>query len=155
MQLSDEKQVYIFYEISGNLTNQRLSVIMKAGKDTRLILKVLTVERRSMKNKLVMGALLLASSAVWAAPATTVAAKGIDQYELSGFIADFTHFKPGDTVPEMYRTDEYSIKQWKLRNLPAPDAGTHWTYMGGAYVLINDADGKIIKAYDGEIFYHR
>lgn len=29
-----------------------------------------------MKNKLVMGALLLASSAVWAAPATTVAAKG-------------------------------------------------------------------------------
>lgn len=52
----------------------------------------------------------------------------------------------------MYRTDEYNIKQWKLRNLPAPDAGTHWTYMGGAYVLINDTDGKIIKAYDGEIF---
>ncbi|EIF0082900.1 heavy metal resistance protein, partial [Salmonella enterica] len=26
---------------------------------------------------------------------------------------------------------------------------------GGAYVLINDTDGKIIKAYDGEIFYHR
>ncbi|RVS46486.1 Ni(II)/Co(II) efflux transporter accessory subunit RcnB, partial [Citrobacter freundii] len=28
-------------------------------------------------------------------------------------------------------------------------------YMGGAYVLVNDADAKIIKAYDGEIFYHR
>ncbi|EIX2056516.1 heavy metal resistance protein, partial [Escherichia coli] len=27
--------------------------------------------------------------------------------------------------------------------------------MGGAYVLISDTDGKIIKAYDGEIFYHR
>ncbi len=52
----------------------------------------------------------------------------------------------------MYRTDEYNIKQWQLRNLPAPDAGTHWTYMGGAYVLISDTDGKIIKAYDGEIF---
>lgn len=51
----------------------------------------------------------------------------------------------------MYRTDEYNIKQWQLRNLPAPDAGTHWTYMGGAYVLISDTDGKIIKAYDGEI----
>ncbi|EPR1173865.1 heavy metal resistance protein, partial [Escherichia coli] len=25
----------------------------------------------------------------------------------------------------------------------------------GAYVLISDTDGKIIKAYDGEIFYHR
>ena len=24
--------------------------------------------------------------------------------------------------------------------------------MGGAYVLISDTDGKIIKAYDGEIF---
>lgn len=108
-----------------------------------------------IKNTMLLGALLLASSAVWAAPATTVAAKGIDQYELSSFVADFTHFKPGDTVPEMYRTDEYNIKQWKLRNLPAPDAGTYWTYMGGAYVLINDADGKIIKAYDGEIFYHR
>ncbi|MGU0172496.1 hypothetical protein ACVXG8_23195 [Escherichia coli] len=23
----------------------------------------------------------------------------------------------------MYRTDEYNIKQWQLRNLPAPDAG--------------------------------
>ncbi|EPA3501913.1 heavy metal resistance protein, partial [Escherichia coli] len=23
------------------------------------------------------------------------------------------------------------------------------------YVLISDTDGKIIKAYDGEIFYHR
>lgn len=106
---------------------------------------------KSMKSKLLPCALLLATSFAWAAPATT----GIDQYELKSFIADFTHFKPGDTVPQMYRTDEYNIKQWKLRNLPAPDAGTHWTYMGGAYVLINDADGKIIKAYDGEIFYHR
>ncbi|AUZ67101.1 hypothetical protein C2U53_26535 [Citrobacter sp. CFNIH10] len=35
---------YIFYEFFGNLTNPRLSVIMKAGKDTRLILRVLTVE---------------------------------------------------------------------------------------------------------------
>ncbi|EHO4928568.1 Ni(II)/Co(II) efflux transporter accessory subunit RcnB [Salmonella enterica] len=104
-----------------------------------------------MKSKLLPCALLLATSFAWAAPATT----GIDQYELKSFIADFTHFKPGDTAPQMYRTDEYNIKQWKLRNLPAPDAGTHWTYMGGAYVLINDTDGKIIKAYDGEIFYHR
>ncbi|EBC2498291.1 heavy metal resistance protein, partial [Salmonella enterica subsp. enterica serovar Newport] len=87
-----------------------------------------------MKSKLLPCALLLATSFAWAAPATT----GIDQYELKSFIADFTHFKPGDTVPQMYRTDEYNIKQWKLRNLPAPDAGTHWTYMGGAYVLIND-----------------
>ncbi|HFZ8994126.1 TPA: Ni(II)/Co(II) efflux transporter accessory subunit RcnB [Citrobacter freundii] len=109
-----------------------------------------------MKKKMLLGALLLATSAAWAAPATTTtAATGIEQYELSSFTADFKRFKPGDTVPPLYLTDEYNIKQWKQRNLPAPDAGTHWTYMGGAYVLINETDGKIIKAYDGEIFYHR
>ncbi len=108
----------------------------------------------TIKNKMLLGVLLLVTSAAWAAPATagSTNTSGISKYELSSFIADFKHFKPGDTVPEMYRTDEYNIKQWQLRNLPAPDAGTHWTYMGGAYVLISDTDGKIIKAYDGEIF---
>ena len=93
----------------------------------------------TIKNKMLLGALLLVTSAAWAAPATagSTNTSGISKYELSSFIADFKHFKPG------------------LRNLPAPDAGTHWTYMGGAYVLISDTDGKIIKAYDGEIFYHR
>ncbi len=96
------------------------------------------------------GALLAAGTAS-AAPAAT----GIQKYELQDFIADFTKFKIGDTVPQMYRTDEYNIKQWQLRNLPAPDAGSHWTYMGGNYVLITDAEGKVLKVYDGEIFYHR
>ncbi|MCP5751319.1 nickel/cobalt homeostasis protein RcnB, partial [Klebsiella pneumoniae] len=27
--------------------------------------------------------------------------------------------------------------------------------MGENYVLIGDADGKIYKAYNGDIFYHR
>ena len=101
----------------------------------------------TIKNKMLLGALLLVTSAAWAAPATagSTNTSGISKYELSSFIADFKHFKPGDTVPEMYRTDEYNIKQWQLRNLPAPDAGTHWTYMGGAYVLISDTDGKSLK----------
>lgn len=100
---------------------------------------------------LLLGALLMTSGTVLAAPQGT----GIQKYEIQEFIADFTKFKPGDTVPEMYRTEEYNIKQWQARNLPAPDAGSHWTYMGGNYVLITDADGKILKVYDGEIFYHR
>ena len=110
-----------------------------------------------VKTNMLLGAVLLATSAAWAAPTTTGSGNtsGIAKYELSSFIADFKHFKPCDTVPASYRTNEYNIKQWQLRNLPAPAAGTHWTYMGGAYVLINDTDGKIIKAYDGEIFYHR
>lgn len=77
-----------------------------------------------MKNKMLLGALLLASSVVWAAPTATAAPTGIDKYELSSFIADFTHFKPGDKVPPLYLTEEYTIKQWNLRNLPAPTAGT-------------------------------
>lgn len=103
---------------------------------------------------MLLGVLLATAGAVSAAPAT-VSTSGIQKYELKDFNADFTHFNIGDTVPELYRTDEYNIKQWQLRNLPAPDAGSHWTYMGGNYVLITDTEGKVLKAYDGEIFYHR
>ena len=85
----------------------------------------------------------------------TVTGEGIQKYELNEVTADFKQFHIGDTVPPLYLTPEYNIKQWQLRNLPAPDAGTRWTYMGGNYVLIGDADGKISKIYDGEIFYHR
>ena len=74
----------------------------------------------TIKNKMLLGALLLVTSAAWAAPATagSTNTSGISKYELSSFIADFKHFKPGDTVPEMYRTDEYNIKQWQLRTCP-------------------------------------
>ena len=99
---------------------------------------------------MLLGVLLATAGAVWAAPAT-----GIKQYELKEFTADFTRFKIGDNAPAMYLTPEYNIKQWQQRNLPAPDAGTRWTYMGGNYVQIGDTDGKISKIYDGEIFYHR
>ncbi|WP_297198428.1 RcnB family protein [uncultured Pluralibacter sp.] len=99
---------------------------------------------------MLLGALLTTAGAV-----SAEADAGIQKYEVKTFIADFTHFNIGDTVPAMYRTEEYNIKQWQLRHLPAPDAGSHWTYMGGNYVLITDADGKVLKAYDGEIFYHR
>lgn len=107
------------------------------------------------KTKLMLlGALLVSASAAFAAPQTAVAT-GISKYELQEFVADFTKFKIGDTVPPMYLTDEYNIKAWQQRNLPAPDAGSRWTYMGGNYVLITEPEGKILKVYDGEIFYHR
>jgi len=102
---------------------------------------------------MLLGVLLATAGATWAAPMSV--STGIQKYELKEFNADFTHFTLGDTVPEMYRTDEYNIKQWQLRNLPAPSAGSHWTYMGGNYVLITDTEGKVLKVYDGEIFYHR
>lgn len=99
---------------------------------------------------MLLGVLLATAGASW-----TATAAGIDQYALKEFTADFTQFHIGDTVPAMYLTPEYNIEQWQQRNLPAPDAGSHWTYMGGNYVLITDTEGKILKVYDGEIFYHR
>ena len=99
---------------------------------------------------MLLGVLLATAGASW-----TATAAGIDQYALKEFTADFTQFHIGDTVPAMYLTPEYNIKGWQQRNLPAPDAGSHWTYMGGNYVLITDTEGKILKVYDGEIFYHR
>lgn len=99
---------------------------------------------------MLLGVLLATAGASW-----TATAAGIDQYALKEFTADFTQFHIGDTVPAMYLTPEYNIKQWQQRNLPAPDAGSHWTYMGGNYVLITDTEGKILKVYDGEIFRRR
>ncbi|MEA1065455.1 RcnB family protein [Erwinia sp. HR93] len=74
-------------------------------------------------------------------------------YEVKTFSADFHLYHIGDTVPELYRSSQYAISQWKLRNLTPPDEGTHWTYMGGNYVLITDDAGKVVKALSGDIFY--
>lgn len=110
----------------------------------------------SKSKMMLLGALFVTATAAFAAPQTaTPGATGTQSYEIQDFVADFTKFNIGDTVPAMYRSEEYNIKQWQLRNLPAPEAGSHWTYMGGNYVLITDTDGKILKAYNGDIFYHR
>lgn len=76
-----------------------------------------------------------------------------DPYSVKSFFADFTHFAIGDTVPDLYRTKKYEVTQWTVRHLPAPVAESHWTYMGGNYVMIANADGKILKAESGEIYY--
>lgn len=87
------------------------------------------------------------------AAAAPVAPKPASSYEIQEFHADYKPFKIGDIVPDLYRTKPYQIDAWKIRNLPAPEAGSHWTYMGGNYVLITDAEGKILRAMQGEIFY--
>ncbi|MCX8965471.1 hypothetical protein EHW66_10775 [Erwinia psidii] len=74
-------------------------------------------------------------------------------YEIKSFYADFQHFTIGSVIPDRYRTKKYEIVDWKTRNLPKPDEGTSWTYMGGNYVLFSQADGKIIRAESGDIFY--
>lgn len=96
-----------------------------------------------------MGALLTLATSAFAAP------EALSSYEVEEFVADFTRFKPGDKVPAMYLTDEYNITKWQLRNLPAPEEGARWTYMGGNYVQITEDEGKIVKIYNGDIFFHR
>lgn len=86
-------------------------------------------------------------------PAVQALANSADPYSVKSFFADFTHFAIGDTVPELYRTKKYEVTQWAVRHLPAPVAESHWTYMGGNYVMITNADGKILKAESGEIYY--
>lgn len=74
-------------------------------------------------------------------------------YEIQYFFADFQRFTIGSVVPDRYRTKKYEIVDWKTRNLPAPEQGTSWTYMGGNYVQISKEDGRILKVESGDIFY--
>lgn len=76
-----------------------------------------------------------------------------DPYELKRFTGAFKSYQASDKVPALYRTEQYKLKQWKLRKLPAPSAGSHWTYFGGAYVEITDSDGVIGRIYSGDNIY--
>lgn len=74
-------------------------------------------------------------------------------YELKTFYLDSKPYKIGDIVPDLYRSKPYEIVQWQIRHLPAPEAGSHWTYMAGNYVLISDDAGKILRIESGDIFF--
>ncbi|OON38654.1 hypothetical protein BTJ39_17515 [Izhakiella australiensis] len=77
-----------------------------------------------------------------------------NDYEVKTFFADYKKYTIGDIVPQLYRTKPYYITDYKVRHLPAPQPDSHWTYMGGNYVLISNAEGKILQAKAGDIFYH-
>jgi len=77
-----------------------------------------------------------------------------EPYEVTEFFSDSRRYTIGDTVPEKYRSKTYEITEWQKRHLPAPEADSHWTYMGGNYVLITKGEGKIVKAKSGDIFFH-
>jgi Ni/Co efflux regulator RcnB len=94
---------------------------------TKSICNDITGEKMAKRKLLLLGVLLSLAGSAFAAPQTAAAPSGIKAYEEQEFIADFTKFKIG-TAPAQYQTPEYTIKQYQLRNLPAPDAGTHWTY---------------------------
>lgn len=76
-----------------------------------------------------------------------------DPLEQASFTGDFKQYQAGDIVPDLYRTAQYNISNWQGRKLPAPDPDTHWTYFGGSYVLISDAEGKISRIFSGDIIY--
>ncbi len=76
-----------------------------------------------------------------------------NDYEVKTFFADYKRYRIGDVVPDLYRSKPYHITNYKIRHLPTPEPDSHWTYMGGNYVLITDAEGKILQAKSGAIFY--
>jgi len=76
----------------------------------------------------------------------------LGSHDVQSFFIDSREFKIGDIVPDIYRTKPYEIVDWSARHLPPPEVGSHWTYMGGNYVLITDGEGKMLKAESGDIF---
>lgn len=82
-----------------------------------------------------------------AAPATT------PNYDLTNIIIDYKEHKIGDVVPPEYLTKPYEIVEWKKRNLPVPEESSHWTYVGGNYLLITNDTGKILQAKSGDIYF--
>ena len=76
-----------------------------------------------------------------------------NSHEIQSFFSDSIQYSIGSKVPALYRTKPYEIVGWQERHLPAPDAGSHWTYIGGSYALITDTDGKILKAENGDIYF--
>ncbi len=76
-----------------------------------------------------------------------------NNYELTTIIIDYKEHHVGDVVPEEYRKKEYTIVEWQKRNLPAPQAGTHWAYINANYILIADDSGKIVMGKSGDIFF--
>ena len=89
---------------------------------------------------LLLGVLLAGTGAVCSASAAD-----LQKYELDGVTSDFQQFRVGDTVPPLYMTPEYTIKQWQQRHLPAPDANTHWTYMAAATCWSPSLKAKLSK----------
>ncbi|TNV19446.1 RcnB family protein [Buttiauxella sp. B2] len=116
-------------------------------------LNVLLFSAALMAGSLPMAFSVQAEDAPAAPAAAPAPASPASSYEIQEFHADYKPYKIGDIVPDLYRTKPYQIDAWKIRNLPAPEANSHWTYMGGNYVLISDAEGKVLRAMKGEIFY--
>lgn len=75
------------------------------------------------------------------------------QFAVTEFMADFVHYRIGDKAPDIFQTPPYIIDNWQARNLPVPEANSHWTYMGETYVLITNTEGKILRAFRNDIFY--
>ncbi|GME37930.1 hypothetical protein ACJ2_11810 [Pantoea sp. QMID2] len=74
-------------------------------------------------------------------------------YELSTIIIDYKEYKIGDIVPEKYTDKTFTITEWQKRNLPAPQADTHWAYINANYILITNDTGKIVMGKSGDIFF--
>lgn len=80
-------------------------------------------------------------------------AHDVEDHKVLSFISDYHKYAIGDKAPDINFTPEYVISSWKVRHLYAPSRNTHWSYMNGTYVLLDERNHRIIDAYDFDIFY--
>lgn len=78
-----------------------------------------------------------------------------DDFDVTSFKSDFKTYKVGDVAPDLFFTHDYIIRGWKVRHLPRPGKGFHWSWMNGTYVLLRESDHVITMAKSADIFYKR
>jgi Ni/Co efflux regulator RcnB len=57
--------------------------------------------------------------------------------------AGVKEFKVGDVVPDEYQRKSLELKDWKNRNLKAPEQHEQWVEIKGKYALISVPTGTI------------
>ncbi|PKH22372.1 nickel/cobalt homeostasis protein RcnB [Enterobacterales bacterium CwR94] len=74
-------------------------------------------------------------------------------YEIKNFFVNYQPYSVGDSLPGNYLEDQYKVADWQKRHLPAPQEGSHWAYLNGNYIMVAEADTKVLQAISGDIYF--
>lgn len=59
--------------------------------------------------------------------------------------AGMREIKKGDNVPDEYQRESLALKDWKHRNLAAPEKNQQWVEIQDKYALVNIPTGTILE----------
>jgi Ni/Co efflux regulator RcnB len=59
--------------------------------------------------------------------------------------AGVREIKKGDNVPDEYQRESLALKDWKHRNLAAPEKNQQWVEIQDKYALVNIPTGTILE----------